>query len=358
MTDFNVIGIDLAKNVFQLYAENANGNKIFSKRLSRAKFKDFMMKLSPAIVGMEACGTAHYWAREIQAMGHYPKLIDPRKVKAYVQRNKNDAKDAEAICEAARNKKIHAVPIKTLAQQELTMLHNARSQVIKRRTQLTNHIRSQLAEFGVVAKCGFASLRQLLFEVLEGEHIHFIGSSALLVLTDLKDEWSQLDKRVKAYDAEVMRIAKHHKSAKKLMGLPGIGEMTATAIIAKVDSMSTFNKGRDFAAWLGLTPKEYSSAQKRHLGKISKQGDRYVRTLLVHGARSVVYVTLSKNLRETAYHRWVQQLVERVGKNKAAVALANKHARMAWAILHYGREIDLNDAERFTMRERIYCVLN
>jgi transposase len=347
MSDLNVIGIDLAKNIFQVYGEDKHENKLFNRRLKRATFKEFMMNLEPYLVGMEACGTAHYWGREIEAMGHRVKLINPKKVKAYVERNKTDAKDAEAICDAAKSRKVRAVPVKTLAQQELTMLHRARSQVVKRRTQLVNHLRSQLAEYGIVTRQGYAGLRQLVTEVLGGEHIHFSHSTGLFVISDLKQEWDELDQRVKAYDVEVRRIAKENKSAKKLMQVPGVGAITATAIVAKVDNFAVFETGRDYAAWLGLTPREYSSAEKRRLGGISKQGDRYIRTLLVHGARSAMRSVLNKDKKETSYHRWIHQLVERVGKNKAVVALANKHARMIWALMAHGRELNLNFSERF-----------
>ena len=347
MSHVTVIGVDLAKTVFQVHGEDKEGQVLFSRRLSRRQFKDFMKKTEPCLVGLEACGTAHYWARELESFGHQAKLINPRRVKAYVIGNKNDANDAQGICEAARSPKVRAIPIKTLAQQDLTLLHNARRLLVKKRTQLVNHLRSQLAEYGVIAKQGHKALRQVLGEVLGGELIHFTGPSPLFVFSDLKGEWDDLDKRLNEYQAQIKRVVKENSAAKKLMTLPGVGEITATAVIAKVADFNCFNKGSDFSASLGLTPKEYASAQKRRLGSISKQCDRYIRTLLIHGARSAIRATLNQKKMGTTYHRWIHQLVERVGKNKAAVALANKHARMIWALLKHDREVDLNDAMRF-----------
>jgi transposase len=353
MNNINVIGVDLAKNIFQIYGEDENENKVVSHRFKRKKFQEFMRQLPACKVGMEACGTAHYWGRYLEGLGHEVKIIHPRRVKAFIIRNKNDAKDAEGICDATKNKKIPSIPVKTLAQQNLTTLHRARSQVMRRRVQLVNHLRSQLAEYGLVTRQGFKSLRELVVEVLGGEHIT-LEQESLFVMQDLYEEWQRLNKRIQAYDEQVRRVAKGNKSAKKIMQIPGIGEMTATAIIAKVEDFTAYEKGRDFSAWLGLTPKEYSSAEKRRLGGISKQGDRYIRTLLIHGARAAITAIMNKGKNETAYHRWIQATVERVGKNKAVVALANKHGRMIWALLRHGRELNLNFSDTF--KKEAACV--
>lgn len=346
MNNITVIGIDLAKNVFQVQAEDKEGNKIYNRRLKRGEFIKWIDKISPCVVGMEACGTAHYWGRVFLAKGHQVKLMNPKKVKAYVDRNKNDAKDAEAICEATRSKKVLSIPIKTVVQQDLTSLHRARSQVVCQRTQVANHLRSQLAEYGLITRQGHAALEALARQVLAGELLE-ASRELLFVVTDLYEQLQYLKKRLVNYDAEVKRIAKENKSASKLMTMPGIGEITATALIAKVEDFSAFKRGCNFAAWLGLTPKEYSSANKRRLGKISKQGDRYLRTLLIHGARSVINASLAKKRCDTTYHRWIAQLVERRGKNNAAVALANKHSRMIWAIMKHDRAVDLHFADTF-----------
>lgn len=346
MNNITVIGIDLAKNVFQVYAEDKEENKIYNRRMKRAQFIKWIEKLSPCVVGMEACGTAHYWGRVFSEKGHRVKLMNPKKVKVFVDRNKNDAKDAEAIAEATRSKKVLSIPIKTLAQQVLTSIHRARSQVVRQRTEVANHLRSQLAEYGVITTTGHAALEHLAQRVLGGEVLE-ADEGLLFMVSDLYETLKNLKKRLSDYDAKIKRIAKENKSACKLMTMPGIGEITATALVAKVEDFSSFKRGCNFAAWLGLTPKEYSSAGKRKLGGISKQGDRYLRTLLIHGARAVIQAVLKKKRDETSYHRWIVGLVERRGKNNAAVALANKHARMIWAIMKHGRCVDLDFAASF-----------
>lgn len=343
MSNITVVGIDLAKNVFQVHAEDQKGNKIYNRRMKRVQLIKWIERLPRCTVGMEACGTAHYWGRVFLEKGHQVKLMNPKKVKAFVDRNKNDAKDAEAICDATRNKKVLSIPVKTVVQQDITSLHRARSQVVGQRTQVANQLRSQLAEYGLITRQGHTALETLAQEVLRGEAIA-VSKELLFVVDDLYEELKCLKKRVMGYDAELKRVVKENKSAQKLMTMPGVGEITATAVIAKVEDFNSFKRGCNFAAWLGLTPKEYSSAEKRKLGGISKQGDRYLRTLLIHGARSVIKAVLAKKQCETNYHRWIVRLVERRGKNCAAVALANKHARMIWAMMKHGRSIDLNFA--------------
>lgn len=345
MNNITVVGIDLAKNVFQIHAEDQEGNKIYNRQYKRRAFEEKLSKLPPCLIGMEACGTAHHWARKCLSLGHQVKLINPKKVKAFLDINKTDAKDAEAICDATRSKKIRAIPIKTLAQQDLTTLHKARSQVVSRRTQIANHLRSQLAEYGIITRKSHAALMELVREMLEGKKE--ASSLLLFVIADFKEEFEKLSERKKAYDQELTRLSKENKSVAKLMTMPGIGEVTATALVAKIEDFSLFKKGRDCSAWLGLTPKESSSAEKKRMGKMSKKGDRYVRMLLIHGARAEIRATLKKNKTETAYHRWIQAIVARIGKNKAAVALANKHVRMIWALMKYDRKLDLNFAQTF-----------
>lgn len=347
MSDITLVGIDLAKNVFQVQAEDPFGNVVEKKRMNRTQLKHYMGNLPPCLVAMEACGSAHYWGRFMKEMQHTPQLIAPRIVKAWVLRNKNDARDTDALCTAARSKKVTPIPVKTIAQQNLTCIHRARSQVMKRRTQITNHLRAQLSEYGLVTGRGFAPLKKLVLEVLEGQHELLTGEAATFVFEDLYKEWQSLNERIKRYDTQVKQLAKSCPRAVKLMDIPGIGELTSTALIAKVDDFSAFRKGRDFAAWLGLTPREYASGEKRVLGKISKQGDRYLRTLLIHGARGAIRGVLKKDKDANAYTRWIHQLVQRIGMNKAAVALANKHARMIWALCKHGRVLNLNFSDSF-----------
>ena len=350
MHNISVVGIDLAKNVFQVYAEDKGSNKVFNKEMKRAQFKKWLSQLPPCLVGMEACSTAHYWGRKFLEYGHQVKLINPRKIKIFVDRNKSDAKDAEAICDATRSKKVRRIPVKTQLQQELSSLHKARSQVVGHRTEISNHLRSQLAEYGLITKPGYGALKRLVEEVLSGCIEEFNCSAHLLfLLTDLYEDLKRLDARVQAYDQELKRVVETNKSAQKLMTLPGIGPITATALVGKIEDFSEFTKGSNFAAWLGLTPKEYSSAGKQRLGGISKQGDRYLRTLLIHGARSVIQSTVKKNRCETSYHRWIQDIVKRRGKNCAAVALANKHARMIWAVMKHDRPVDLSFGDCFLL---------
>lgn len=346
MNNIILIGVDLAKNDFQVYAENKAGKRIHNKRLTRNKFREYLRTTPPCLIGMEACGTAHYWAREAKSLGHEVKLINPRLVKAFVIRNKNDANDAEAIADATKSNKVSSISVKTLPQQHLTTLHRARSQVVRRRTQLINHIRSLLAEYGLITTKGYSALERLLKEVFAGEQANF-PCEVIFVFQDLYEEWLQLNKRLKAYDLQVLKAAKENKTAHKLMTMPGVGEITATALVAKVEHVGFFKKAKDFAAFFGLTPKEYSSANTKNMGKISKQGDRYIRMLLIHGARASIRATQNKDKQDSAYHRWIHKTVARIGFNKTAVALANKHARMIWAILRHDRDINLNDAAQY-----------
>lgn len=346
MGNITLLGIDLAKQVFQVHAEDAEGNRIHNKRLTRSKFISYLDKLPKCKIGMEACGTAHYWARKLVAQGHEVKLINPILVKAYVVRNKTDAKDAEAIAEATLSKKVRSVAIKNLAQQHLTTLHRARSQVVKRRVQLVNHLRSLLAEYGLITAKGHCALNKLIQEVFAQTHGKF-PDEVMFVFEDLYNEWQELNKRVLAYDKLVRKAATAHKTAENLTSIPGIGPITATAIIAKIDNVDCFNKAKDFAASFGLTPREHSSAQTRRLGRISKQGDRYIRTLLIHGARSALNAIRRNKHLNSAYHQWARQTLERIGFNKTTTALANKHARMIWALIKHQTKIDLNDALQY-----------
>lgn len=345
MNDITIIGIDLAKHVFQLHAEDSEGNVVFTKRLKRKAFKETLIQLKPCLIGMEACATAHHWGRVCLELGHQVKLINPRRVKAFLGANKNDARDAEAICEATRSKKVRAVAVKTLTQQDLSSLHKARSQIVSRRTQLTNHIRSQLSEYGVITSNSKAALMRLVQEVLAGEHLD-MSEIVCFAVTDCYNEVLELDKRIKAYDRMINKVIDENKSARTLMDMPGIGPLSATAIVAKVDNFNEFDSGRNFSAWLGLTPREHSSGQRHKMGKISKQGDRYLRTLLIHGARAVMLSVKRGNKPDTAYYRWVKKTMERLDWNKAAVALANKHARMIWAMMYHNRGFDLQFADK------------
>lgn len=346
MKDITTIGIDLAKNVFQIHAADRFGNKIWSKKVTRHRLNEFMVNMPACLLGMEACGSAHHWAREFKAMGYEVKLMSPQYVKPYVKSNKNDAKDAEAICEAVTRPNMRFVPIKTVEQQNLCALHSARSQVVTRRVQVSNHLRGTLAEFGIICRTGYAALRQCLTLVESGTYVQF--QQIPLWFRDMKEELLGLDKRIAMYDAEIKRLSKGSEVSQRLMGIPGVGQITATAIEAKISDVSVFKTGRDLSAFLGLVPKQHSSGGKEKLSGISKRGDKYLRTLLIHGARAEVQAVIKYNKGEgSLYHCWIHTTVNRVGKNKAAVALANKHARIIWAMLKHERSFDANFAEVF-----------
>lgn len=346
MKEITTIGIDLAKSVFQVHVADRFGNKLWSKKVSRAKLRELIVNTPESLIGMEACGSAHYWAKEFTAMGHEVKLMNPRFVKPYVKNNKNDARDAEAICEAVTRPTMRFVPIKTVEQQNLIALHTMRSQVVRRRTQISNCLRGLLAEQGVICGKGRVALRGRVAEILGGEVTEF--QSIPFWLQDMYEELRTLDRRVDAYDLEIKKNAAASEVAQRLLEIPGIGQITATAMEAKIGDVNCFKSGRDLGAFLGLVPRQNSSGGKEKLSGISKRGDRYLRNLLIHGARAEIRATLAyKKGERSLYHTWIVQTVNRVGQNKAAVALANKHARMIWAMLKHKRSFNANFAEVF-----------
>lgn len=326
------IGVDLAKNVFQVHGVNRQGEIVVKKQLRRTQMLDWFGKLTPCLIGMEACGSAHYWARELGKFGHDVRLMAPQFVKAYVKRGKNDANDAEAICEAASRPNMRFVAAKTVAQQTLQAEHRIRARLVKSRTALSNEIRGLLSEFGVIVPTSLGALRRALPEILEDGDNGLIGDFRVL-LAELAEELRSLDDRVKFYDARLQARAKTDERIGRLLAVEGIGPVVASALVAAVDNGKQFGKGRDLAAWLGLTPREHSSGGKQRLGGISKQGDTYVRTLLIHGARAALNAATNKT---DPRSRWVTALAARRNKNIATVALANKNVRIAWAILAKG----------------------
>jgi len=326
------IGVDLAKNVFQVHGVNRQGEIVVKKQLRRTQMLDWFGKLAPCLIGMEACGSAHYWARELGKCGHDVRLMAPQFVKPYVKRGKNDANDAEAICEAVSRPSMRFVAVKTVAQQTLQAEHRIRARLVRSRTALSNEIRGLLAEFGVIVPTSLGALRRALPEILEDSDNGLIGDFRVL-LSELAEELRSLDDRVKFYDARLQARARTDERIGRLLAVEGIGPVVASALVAAVDDGKQFGKGRDLAAWLGLTPREHSSGGKQHLGGISKQGDTYVRTLLIHGARAALNAAANKT---DPRSRWVTALAERRNKNIATVALANKNARIAWAILAKG----------------------
>ena len=323
------VGIDLAKQVFQVHGVDYQDKVVLRRQLRRNQLLSFFATLSPCLIGMEACGGAHHWARELQKLGHTVKLIAPQFVKPYVKSNKNDANDAEAICEAVGRPTMRFVSVKTIAQQDLQAIHRIRSELVRQRTAKVNQIRGFLAEYGLVVGRQVATLRRALPELLEdaenGLSFDFRG-----LLEDLRQDLIRLDERVAEMDKKVHALANSMPAAKRLQSIPGIGPISATAILCAVGDGKQFKRGRDLAAWLGLTPRQQSSGGKDRLLGISKRGDTYLRTLLIQGAKSVLKVVDKKTDPRSL---WLQNLCARKHKNIAAVALANKNARIAWALL-------------------------
>jgi transposase len=323
------IGIDLAKQVFQIHGVDSVGKVVIKKQLKRHQMLAYFAKLTPVLIGMEACGGAHYWARELTKLGHEVKLMAPQFVKPYVKSGKNDANDAEAICEAVSRPNMRFVTTKSMEQQVMQAEHRIRARLVKARTALSNEIRGLLAEFGIVIAPTIAALRRAIPEILEEAENGLLLPFRRL-LAQLGEELRMHDDHLRIYDQCLAAHAKADPRIKRLLAVEGIGPVVASALVATVGDATQFNKGRDMAAWLGLTPKQHSSGGKSCLGHISKRGDRYVRTLLIHGARSALKAAEKK---ADGRSRWVTSLAQRRNKNIATVALANKNARIAWAIL-------------------------
>lgn len=328
------VGVDLAKNVFQIHAVDRHGRVVARKRLSRGQMLSYFSGLEPCLVGMEACASAHHWARLLQGLGHEVRLMAPQFVAPYRKGGKNDGNDAEAICEAVCRPSMRFVAVKSVEQQAVLTLHRARELLVRERTALVNQMRGLLAEYGVVLKAGVAAVRRGLPEVLETEE-HHLPSLARETFAELYERLVELDCRVAVYDRRLEVLAKEMEAARRLMQMPGIGPVTATALVASVGDARHFANGRQFAAWLGLVPRQHSSGGKVRHGRITKAGERYLRTLLVHGARAMV---CRSRRRDDATGHWTRAVWARRGFNKATVALAARHARMVWAMLARGED--------------------
>ena len=323
------IGLDIAKNVFQIHGVDKNGKTVFRKQLKRNQVLAFFANLLPCLIGLEACSGAHYWARELIKQGHDARLISPQFVKPFVKGNKNDANDAEAICEAVGRPTMRFVPIKSIEQQDIQMLHRVRSGLVKERTALANRIRGLLAEYGIIIPLGISQLRQQLPDILEDAE-NGLTMAARKVFADLQEQIAELDKQVAAYGENIQAVHRSSEVSQRLAEIPGIGPIIATALLAALGDGKAFKSARQVAAWLGLVPRQDSSGGKSKLLGISKRGDIYLRTLLIHGGRAVVKAAAKK---EDAQSRWINELVHRRNANIAAVAVANKNARTVWALL-------------------------
>lgn len=330
--NITILGIDLAKAVFQVHGVDEHGRAVLSKQLSRKQLLPFLANVPPCLIGLEACSGAHFWARELQKLGHHVKLIAPQFVKPYVKGNKTDSHDAAAICEAVSRPHMHFVPINSLEQQDVQAVHRIREQLVKNRTALANQIRGLLNEYGVVIPSGIRRLRVQLPLILEDAEN---GLTALgrELMHDLYQRLIVLDEQVAQADRRIEQLFKQDERSQRLAQVEGIGPLIATAFLAAVGDAQVFHNGRQVAAWLGLVPKQHSSGGKARLLGISKRGDSYLRTLLIHGARAAVqYATQKSNARS----RWINALRQRRGKNITAIAVANKNARILWALLARG----------------------
>ncbi len=324
----SVIGLDIAKNVFQIHGVDDTGQPVLCRRLRRADVLRVFANLPPALVGIEACHTSHFWAREIAALGHEVRLIPPQFVKPYVKSQKNDAADAEAICEAVQRPTMRYVPVKSADQQAVLLLHRSRELLIRQRSALISAIRAHFAEFGVVASGRMRNIPRLLALLEDGAHE--IPELARRMLRFLADQLNDVAGRVSELEKELMAWHRANAVSRRLATIPGIGPITASAIAAAVPDARQFSSARQFAAWLGLVPQQHSSGGKERLGGISKRGDGYIRSLLIHGARAVV----GWRMRRTGPGvRWLEGLLSRRPVNVATVALANKNARIAWAMM-------------------------
>jgi len=323
-----IIGIDLAKNVFQIHGVDERGKVAVRKQLKRAEMASYFANLEPCVIGMEACGSAHHWARKLEGYGHTVKLMAPQFVKPYVKTNKNDMADAEAICEAVSRPNMRFVAMKTVEQQAILSVHRARQGFVKARTAQANQIRGLLSEFGIIIPQGIGAIAKHVPEILEDGENDLPGTMRNLI-ERLTVNLKEMDRQAKELEAQIQRWHRENAASRKLAEIPGLGPITASAIVATVGDAREFANGRQLAAWMGLVPKQNSSGGKQTLLGISKRGDTYLRTLMIHGARSVVRVAENKAESES----WLIKVLARRNKNVAAVALANKNARIVWALL-------------------------
>ena len=327
------IGVDLAKTVFAIHGVDARGKAVLRKSLKRHQVLAFFGNLPPCLVGMEACGSAHHWARQLTALGHTVKLMAPQFVKPYVKTNKNDSADAEAICEAVARPTMRFVPGKTAESQAILAVHRARQAFVKARTAQANQIRGLLSEFGLVIPQGLGRIAPQIPRILEDAD-NGLPDTMRPLIARLAAHLKELDRQVDELEAEIQAWHRQSDASRRLQKVPGIGPLTASALVASIGDATAFVNGRQFAAFLGLVPRQHSSGGKPTLLGISKRGDVYLRTLLIHGACAVIRASE----RKTDTDSWLKRLMGRRNKNVAAVALANKNARIVWALLAHGRD--------------------
>lgn len=335
----NVVGLDIAKSIFHLYSIQADG-KVFKKKLRRNELLSFMANMPASLIGIEACGGSHYWAREFGKLGHEVVLLNARFVKSFVVGNKNDFNDAEAIFTAVTRPNKRVVAVKNEIQQDLQMLHSIRQNLVKDRTATVNQIRGLLSERGIIIEQGINQVRKRLPEILENLDNQLSALSREL-FNELHERLKKLDTEIKQHETRMNRLAKQYEQSRRFLAIPGIGSITATLAAVDLGDGKHYSCSRDYAASLGIVPHQHSSGGKQVLLGISKRGNRMLRTLLIHGARAVLKTCSGKTDRLS---RWLQSLIERRGFNKAAVALANKNARILWAMAHHNREYEAKTA--------------
>ena len=332
MGEVITIGLDIAKSVFQVHGVDGAGAVVIRKRIIRSKVLEFFADLPPCLIGIEACATAHHWGRELQALGHTVKLMPPSYVKAYLKRSKNDANDAAAICEAVTRPSMRFVPIKTREQQAALMLHRTRQLLVRQRTMLSNAIRGHLAELGIVSAKGRNGTSELLGIIADGADSRILPA-ARGMLGVLARQYIAIGAETGSIEKSILAWHRSCEASRRLEEIPGIGPIVATALVAEVGDWKAFSSGRSLAAWIGLVPKQHTTGGKDRLGSITKQGNRYLRWLLVTGAMAVIRYAQKHG---TKNRPWLGRLMERRPTKVAAVALANKIARMAWAIMVHG----------------------
>lgn len=328
------IGIDLAKNVFQIHGVDGSGKTVLKKQLRRNQVLTYFIKLTTCTIGIEACGGAHYWARKLRAMGHTVKLMAPQFVKPYVKANKTDAADAEAICEAVTRPNMRFVAIKNEEQQAILSLHRARQGFVKARTAQANQIRGLLGEYGITIPQGIKYVMKDMLKLLDPPE-HDLPGAFTDLLKRLHAHLLVLEEQVSDLETQINSWHSNNEYSQRLSKIPGIGPLTATALVASIADANCFRNGRELAAWLGLVPRQHSSGGRPMLLGISKRGDTYLRTLLIHGARSAVRVAKNKS---SPTDKWTNEMLNRLHQNVASVARANKNARIVWALLAHGRD--------------------
>src|SRR5260221_8713198 len=332
MGEVSTIGLDIAKSVFQIHGVDADGTVVIRKRVGRAKVLECFADLSPCLIGIEACPTAHHWSRELQGLGHTVRLMPPSYVKAYLKRSKNDANDAAAICEAVQRPTMRFVPTKTRDQQAALMLHRTRQLLVRQRTMLSNALRGHLAELGIVSAKGRNGTAELLRIIADSADSR-VSPAVRGILKVLARQYGAIGTEIASIDKGMMALHRGCEASRRLAEIPGIGPVGATALVAEIGDWKSFSSGRSLAAWIGLVPKQNSTGGKHRLGSITKQGNRYLRWLLVVGAMAVIRYARKHG---TEKRPWLGRLMERRPTKVAAVALANKIARMAWAIMVRG----------------------